>query len=766
MGKKTIKGLDYPLKKSKKLDAALEAGSKTGSVAIMSPKQYLEHAKRLPDTKEDRLLIESFKSRMQKGKKFKPLKLLGHNQADGRHRATAAEEIGIKEVPVIDYRESGLKKMKGVHSVSQKGSKVGKIEEELRKERASGGQVNAAHLPLEDHDPNAAFRKLIAWSFAVAPLFSHPRLNRDDGGRVGYKDGRTVEGDVQFAPEEDTPSLPTFAQQDPQESIRAALEAAKSLPEKREATLSAYETTIGEKIYGAVAGLGSERPSPERRRFAEGVSEIAGFTPGLGNVMAAQEAKRAGEGGDYGGMALAALGAVPAFGPVEEAVKVAKGLRPSKLSKEAKGLSEIESHPHEIDSRLPTGAKGIEMDVAGGPKIVDYESMKATDPLFEKNVGVTRDYPHAHEGVKDMSHEEAAEHFIDHVKDNLLWLHDQIPENIRGRSSLWYDGGNKIVKDWAKKYGISESSAAGALAALSPQKDWFQNVSLADRVLDTIKGRGDNFYHGYSMTPAMEKFFLNTPSLNKEKYQPVFTAIQGKSLGDIHKMDMPDDEKAILKAMWVRLHDQTERAPHYQLVHPEGTLGEFATNANGAKSKAGWGSLAEIAKAIRAVETGGGKENLNGLMGEKHKVRSFYNNLLAPNSPRGDVTIDTHAVAAGLLRPLSGNDLEVAHNFANYAGKGMPGVAGSAASGIQGTYPLYAEAYRRAAKERGILPRQMQSITWEGVRGLFPDVFKNPANNKVINSIWKQHAEGKINKDQARQQILDFAGGINAPEWH
>jgi len=310
MGKKTIKGLDYPLKKSKKLDAALEAGSKTGSVAVMSPKQYLKHAKRLPDTKEDRLLIEAFKSRMQKGKKFKPLKLLGHNQADGRHRATAAEEIGIKEVPVIDYRESGLKKMKDVHSVSQRGSKVGKIEEELRKERASGGQVNAAHLPLEDHDPNAAFRKLIAWSFAVAPLFSHPRLNRADGGEV--------EGDVQFAPEEDTPSLPTFAQQNPQESIRAALEAAKSLPEKREATLSAYEPTIGEKIYGSVAGLGSERPSPERRRFAEGVSELAGFTPGLGNVMAAQEAKRAGEGGDYGGMALAALGAVPAFGPVEK----------------------------------------------------------------------------------------------------------------------------------------------------------------------------------------------------------------------------------------------------------------------------------------------------------------------------------------------------------------------------------------------------------------------------------------------------------------
>jgi len=758
MGKKTIKGLDYPLKSSGKLRAALKPGNETGHVAVMSPKEFLKHANRLKGTKEDKLLISSFKEGMKDGKKFKALKLLSHNHADGRHRATAAEQLGIKELPVIDYRESGLDEIKGAHAV---GDEMKDVKKEIRQERAHGGPV----LPLGSEDPNEAFRRLIAWSFAVEPLLKRP--HRDDGGRIGYATDGGVEGDVQFAPEELTPNLPTFARQDPQESIRSALETAKNLPAPRpEATLSAYEPTIGEKIYGAVAGLGSERPSPERRRFAEGVSELAGFTPGLGNVMSAEEAKRAGEGGDYGGMALAALGAVPAFGPVEEAVKVAKGLKGSKLAKEAKVATEIGSHPHEIDSRLPTGAKGIEMDVAGGPKIVDYESMKATDPLFAKNVGVTRDYPHAHEDVKGMGHEEAAEHFIDHVKDNLLWLHDQIPENIRGRSSLWYDGGNKIVKDWSKKYGISESSAAGALAALSPQKDWFQNVSLADRVLDTIKGRGDNFYHGYVMTPKMEKFFLNTPSLNKDKYQPMFSLIKGKSLGDIHKMDLPDDEKAILKAMWTRLHDQTERAPHYQLVHPEGTLGEFATNANGSRSKAGWGSLPEIAKAIRAIESGGGRENLNGLMGEKHKVRSFYNNLLAPNSSRGDVTIDTHAVAAGLLRPLSGNDLEVAHNFANYAGKGMPGVAGSAASGIQGTYPLYAEAYRRAAKERGILPRQMQSITWEGVRGLFPDVFKNPANNKVINSIWKQYAEGKLTKNEARQQILDFAGGINAPEWH
>ncbi len=153
-------------------------------------------------------------------------------------------------------------------------------------------------------------------------------------------------------------------------------------------------------------------------------------------------------------------------------------------------------------------------------------------------------------------------------------------------------------------------------------------------------------------------------------------------------------------------------------------------------------------------------------MGERHKVRSFYSNIIEPNSPHGDVTMDTHAVAASLLRPLSGNSLEVAHNFNNYAGKGLPNARGSATTGVQGTYPFYAEAYRRAAAERNILPRQMQSITWEAVRGLFPDTFKTPKNIAVVNDIWHQYKKGVISVDDARKQIFDFAGGIRPPDWY
>src|SRR5208337_252658 len=108
---------------------------------------------------------------------------------------------------------------------------------------------------------------------------------------------------------------------------------------------------------------------------------------------------------------------------------------------------------------------------------------------------------------------------------------------------------------------------------------------------------------------------------------------------------------------------------------------------------------------------------------------------------------------------------EVAHNFSSSPGKGMKGAGGSAITGIQGTYPLYAEAYRRAAAARGLLPRQMQSIVWEAVRGLFPDVSKTAANAKAVTAIWKDYSDGKITQQQARSKIYEQAGGIRPPPW-
>jgi hypothetical protein len=233
-------------------------------------------------------------------------------------------------------------------------------------------------------------------------------------------------------------------------------------------------------------------------------------------------------------------------------------------------------------------------------------------------------------------------------------------------------------------------------------------------------------------------------------------AIKGKTLAEITDPG--------LKAMWLRTYDQAYLPREHQIVTPEGDFAGLRMNSDGkTPTKTGWGSLNEIGKAIVILDDPS-KANISNNLGDMHKVRNFYNNIYAPNDPSGAVTIDTHAVAAGLLRPLSGNSREVMHNF----GSGLLGEGGpknSSITGVKGTYGLYAEAYRRAAQERGILPREMQSITWEAVRGLFPDTFKTAANADKIDNIWLQYRKGKLSQDEARNEVFNAAGGINAPEW-
>jgi hypothetical protein len=413
--------------------------------------------------------------------------------------------------------------------------------------------------------------------------------------------------------------------------------------------------------------------------------------------------------------------------------------------------------PGRISTRLPT-AKAATEDPMTGELIVGLEEMKADPALYQFNVDITKDYPNM-QTVEGESVDDTAERFIEHVKDNLLYLHDKVPADTRVRSQKWYDGARAITDRWSEEYGVPDTSIAGALAALSPQKDWYQNVSLGQRVLDVAIKQKD-----FVFANEMEQTFRALPSLNKPKYEPMLEAIKGKSYTEI--VDEDPAVQATLRALFVRLYDQTYNKPDYRIVGPEGDFLDIATNADGSPSKAAWGSLNEIGKAVASIDAMGDVNTISLLMGERHKVRNFYNNIYDPNSPFGDVTIDTHAVAAGLLRPLSGNSLEVDHNFKNMSVKGRGTTKGSTKSGVSGNYALYAEAYRRAAAERGILPRQMQSITWEAVRGLFTDKFKQSAKNVAdVDAIWQRYKNGEIDLDETRRLVDERAGGINPPSW-
>jgi len=407
-----------------------------------------------------------------------------------------------------------------------------------------------------------------------------------------------------------------------------------------------------------------------------------------------------------------------------------------------------------VSARYPTAVKRDEDPVATQLNI-GYEAVAADKKLLQRNTDILRIYP----GLRpnhSANAEEFAGEFIDDVKQNLIYLHNKVPEQTRQRSKLWYEGANKIANDFSTKYEVPDTSVAGVMAALSPQKDWFMNVSLAGRTLDVLTNQR-SFVFSDEMAGRMEQIFSGP------KYAALREMMTGKTLDDL-----TDPAE---KAFFVRIHDETYADRSHRIITPEGNFSDVVLTDKGEPSGTGWGSLVEISKAVRAYESGGDRSLMTEILGSKHKVRSFYNNIIEPNSANGDVTIDTHAVAAALLRPLSGQSREVHHNFGSSPMKvkqpeNWQGAANSSKTGVQGTYGLYAEAYRQAAADLGILPRELQSITWEAVRGLFTDRFKSGKNNvSDINAIWSRYSSGELSIDEVRNAVEQRAGGIDAPSW-
>ena len=407
-----------------------------------------------------------------------------------------------------------------------------------------------------------------------------------------------------------------------------------------------------------------------------------------------------------------------------------------------------------VSARYPTAVKRDEDPVATQLNI-GYEAVAADQKVLQRNTDVLRIYPGLRPNPSANAEEFAGE-FIDDVKQNLIYLHNKVPEQTRQRSKLWYEGANKIANEFSTKYEVPDTSVAGVMAALSPQKDWFMNVSLAERTLDVLTNQR-SFVFSDEMAGRMEQIFPGP------KYAALREMMTGKTLDDL--------TDPVEKAFFVRIHDETYADRSHRIITPEGNFSDVVLTDKGEPSGTGWGSLVEISKAVRAYESGGDRSLMTEILGSKHKVRSFYNNIIEPNSANGDVTIDTHAVAAALLRPLSGQSREVHHNFGSSPMKvkqpeNWQGAANSSKTGVQGTYGLYAEAYRQAAADLGILPRELQSITWEAVRGLFTDRFKSGKNNvSDINAIWSRYSSGELSIDEVRNAVEQRAGGIDAPSW-
>ena len=397
-----------------------------------------------------------------------------------------------------------------------------------------------------------------------------------------------------------------------------------------------------------------------------------------------------------------------------------------------------------------------------------------------------RDHVPGFEGVH------TAEEAIERIKQNVLDIHDMVPPERALVTRQWYGVAHQFGNDVAGEYGVSPTAVRAVVAVLSPQKDWNMNVALAKSVMGTLKAdapltdkqskyandelvgawerkniarakeaevaehklqaKYDSLSKTIEGTPEHKKLVKQIEGAEKQrrKFPEKLDGWDGSDEAHprpperFHAGDLPSSMSAQDAAFAVRaVQPNPPNLP--MLVHPDGSY-EFE-HVEGPKSA--WGGYDTIAKAV-SVYRDSSYENVNVELGTNHKVRSFFNNMEEPeDADHDDVTIDTHAYGIGAGMPWTTNSPQIS----TAKGHNITSSPSSTADGTSGTYPLFAEGYRSAAAERGVKPREMQSITWERWRELWPLVSRRGNAQTDIPEIRSKEGRGELSHEEANSEI-------------
>lgn len=344
----------------------------------------------------------------------------------------------------------------------------------------------------------------------------------------------------------------------------------------------------------------------------------------------------------------------------------------------------------------------------------------------------------------------------DALKINIRALYGlQSPELItRGRR--WYEGANRIAGKLADTYGLTLEAAAAIIAVQSPQNAWQNNISAGQRLIDVMENYGDTPVTSVMIDRAFEiargePFADIVQGMREYEGMTINEAVEEAVTDYNNDKSLKIDNVAWKPAALLRIVDMSQNSTDVQAVAPEGFV-TGVMHKDGVLDRFAWGANSEIFKAMNVFANPTPK-NISAMLGRGNKVRNFYNNIVDPFSDKGYTTIDTHAIAAGLLNAVSAQ------------GAADAGLFSTAADGNSMVYAAVKESYGEVANELGIYPREVQSVVWETIRRMLPDsVKRNPLTKRFINETWQKVQKGEITHGEAVKNIIDRFP-LARPEW-
>ncbi len=422
-----------------------------------------------------------------------------------------------------------------------------------------------------------------------------------------------------------------------------------------------------------------------------------------------------------------------------------------------------------VSTRVPW-AKNVQQ--AAGPLFTGVAEVGGDPVLQKKMAELARTYPFLTTSERRMNDRGVLDAAVERSAQNIDALMNMLPEEHARRSAGWYQGAHDLSNTFAQEFGFTPDQAAAVIASQSPSKDWHQNVDLARRIM-----------HGYNelnqrdepFTAELHQRFADSTRVsaaawNQEKKltgeaaaktlaraeQKIYEASQqiGKGFQSLDDMN----RGRVLRA-WSEATDPEQR---YAIWTPEGAVAMPVAmkgkNRDVPRSVV-WQSYDNIENALSVLRDKS-DENISRRVGEGHKVRSFFNNINVPTDIRS-VTVDTHNVGGGHLRPMGGKAPEVKSV--------MGGTPGSAALGISGLHPVFRDAVTMASGEHGLRPHQAQSVSWEAIKGLFSPAQRRDKDFKAqVNQIWNEYRRGTIPVEEVHGRIFSLArpsGELAPPEW-